>query len=330
MKVLITGATGFVGSWLTREMLNLGHEVRVLSRSGKANFEFPADNIEICKGDINDFEAVKNATKGVDSVFHLAGVVGYSKKMLPEMIRANVDGTRCIVNASIANNIKRFVHMSSVTAVGASFDGKKPLNEESPFNVAHLHLGYFDTKLAAEKIVKQAFLDKKLDVVIVNPSTIYGPGDATKGSRKTQLKVARGEMPFYTDGGVSVIHVGDLISGVLAAWQKGRSGERYILSGDNITIKELFETIASCAGVSAPTQKMPNLVLSGLGWLGDCLANVGLKGPISSENAWTARLFHWFDNSKAKNELGLTTKSARIAIQESVDWSRKHGLLEKK
>jgi dihydroflavonol-4-reductase len=328
MKVLVTGANGFVGSWLVRELARREHDVRILARKSSDLSELEGARYETAFGDVTDPASLENALRGCDSVFHLAGVVGYSKAQRPLMEKVNVDGTRNLLAAIEKNPIKRLVHMSSVVAIGASFDGRYPLNENSEFNLGDLDLGYFETKRKAEILVKSAVEDGRVDAVILNPSTIYGPGDAKKGSRKVQVKVARGKFPFYTSGGVNVIAVEDVIEGLLAGWEKGVRGERYILAGENITIKTLFHWIASAAGVKPPGIYLPNGLLHLLGKFGDRRERQGAHGPVNSENAWTSTLFHWFDNSKARRALGLNPRSSQEAVNRSVEWMQQQGLLK--
>lgn len=330
MKVMVTGATGFVGSWLVKNLVKAGIKVRVLHRPNSSLAELEGLAFESFHGDVTDRDSVLRASKGMETVFHLAGVVGYSKAMRNQMDLVNVRGTQNVVDAIKESPSTSLVFMSSVVAVGASFDGKNRLNEESPYTISHLDLGYFETKKAAEEIVKSNAKLGKIKAVIVNPSTVYGPADAKKGSRKIQVKVARGEFPFYTSGGVSVISIHDLIPAVLKAWQHGRNGERYILSGDNITIKQVFDIIAARAGVKPPAIYLPNGIVKTIGRVGDVLEQMNFKGPLNTENAWTSILYHWFDNSKAKQELGLQTRSAAEAIADSVDWMKSHGLLAAK
>ncbi len=326
MKVLVTGSTGFVGAWLVQSLLKKGLEVRTLVRNPKGPFDFPAQACEVVQGDVTNFESLLSATQQVHSVFHLAGHIGYSRKERPQMELVNVKGTQNIVEACLKNKVQKLLHMSSVVAIGSSFDGV-PLNETSPYNMRHLNLGYWETKNAAENYVLDAVKNRGLHAVCVNPSTIYGAGDAKKGSRKTQLKVAQGKMPFYTSGGVNVVSIEDVIFGILSAWEKGGLGERYILSGENILIRQLFSEIANCAGVSAPNIKLPNPVVKIMGQIGDLLEPLNKKFPLNSEAAWSAILFHWYDNSKAVKELGLKPRPAKVAIQESVQWIKEQGLL---
>lgn len=326
MAVLVTGATGFVGSWLVRELSRRGEEVRVLHRPSSNMDELEGVDFVSRLGDVTDLESLRDACQGVDTVFHLAGVIGYSRAMRQVMEEVNVGGTKKVIEAMQTSPRPKLVYMSSVVAVGASYD-KSVLNEESPFNIHNLDLGYFETKKAAEDLVIDACRRGRIEAVILNPSTIYGPGDARKGSRKTQLKVARGKFPFYTSGGVSIVSVHDVVAAILRARDVGRIGERYILSGDNITIHELFDKIAAIAGVKPPPIYLPNTIVHGLGKIGDLMESLGRKGPINSENAWTSTLYHWFDHSKAKRELGFNPRPADEALRESVEWMKQNGYL---
>lgn len=326
MAVLVTGATGFVGKSLVRELNRRGEEVRVLHRSSSSVRELEGLEFISRPGDVTDPESLREACSGVNTVFHLAGVVGYSQAMRTQMEDVNVRGTKNVVEAMQSSGNAKLVYMSSVVAIGASFDGT-PLNENSPYNISKLDLGYFETKRRAEEYVREACRRGKIEAVILNPSTIYGAADAKKGSRKTQLKVAQGKLPFYTSGGVSVVSVHDVVAAVLRAREVGRNGERYILSGENITIHDLFKRIAEIAGVKPPAIYLPNLVVRALGKIGDKLEAAGKKAPLNSENAWTAILYHWFDHSKARAELDFNPRPAQEALRESVEWMQQNGML---
>ena len=329
MKVLVTGANGFLGSWLCRALLKEGHQVSALVRKNSDISELTGLSIEYVYGDVTDFSSVLKSIDGVDTVFHLAGVVAYKKSDTPLMEKVNVGGTKNVVDACLQKQIPKLVYVSSVVAIGAGFSPTEILDEKSEYNIAHLGLGYFDTKHTAEKYVLEACKTKGLHAVAVNPATIYGAGDAKKGSRSNQIKVARGSVPVYPSGGVNVVPVQDVVDGILSAWKNGRNGERYILSGENMTIKHVFEIIADEAGVTAPQYKLPNSLFFSLGYLGDVLFKLGLKFPLTSDNAWTATMFHWFSNDKAVKELGFHPGSAEAAIRQSVQWMKKHGYLEK-
>ena len=328
MKVLVTGANGFLGSWLTRELVKQGYETYALVRPKSDLTELAGVNCKYLHGDVTDVHSLLEAFKGIDTVFHLAGVVAYKKSDRAQMERVNVQGTQNVVEVCREHKVRKLVYLSSVVAVGAGYTPDQVMNEESEFNIHDLDLGYFETKHEAEKIVKKACDRGEIDAVMLNPSTIYGAGDAKKGSRKMQVKVAQGKLKFYTSGGVNVVAAEDVVQGIISAWKKGRTGERYILCGENMLIKDLFAIIAEEAGVKPPHKLMPDAVLHIVGAIGDTMEKVGLKGPLSRENAYTATMYHWFDCSKAKQELDFNPRPAREAIRNSVQWMKDNGLLK--
>ncbi len=312
MKAFITGGTGFVGSWLTEFLVKKGFEVSLLYRKTSNLNLVKHLKVKLVLGDLNDPKSLEKALIGQKVVFHLGGLVGYGQTELMEKV--NVEGTYNLIEAvKKTTNLERFVHFSSVAAIGAGFHPSDILNENSSYNIGHLSLGYFDTKKKAEDLVRNS----GLNAVILNPSTIYGPRDSTKQSRRIQLKVAQGRFLFYTPGGVSIVHIKDVIQATLKAFEKGVKGERYILSGDNLTIKELFKTIASLSSVSPPRLYLPKPILKLMG-------SIGL---MNKEVATISTLYHFFDHSKAKKELSFLPQSSRKALQDSLEWSKKQGLL---
>lgn len=326
-KVIITGANGFLGSWVARKLIEDGHAVSVLVRKSSDLTELKNLDCQYIYGDVTDADSLQAAFKNTEYVFHLAGLIEYKKSARSLMEKVNVEGTRNVIHSVIKNNVSKLIHLSSVVAVGAGFTKNEILNEDSEYNVHHLDLGYFETKKKAEVLVLEAFQKKLIDTVILNPSTIYGAGDARKGSRSTQVKVAKGKFPFYTNGGVNVVAVEDVVQGILSAWKKGRSGERYILSSENITIQKLFNLIAGAAKVEPPYLLMPNFALHLLGTFGDISRKFGVDKGLSQENAWTSTLFHWFDSTKAQNELDFKPRPAKVAIEHSVLWMKEHGII---
>jgi dihydroflavonol-4-reductase len=327
-RVVVTGANGFLGSWLTKRLLEEGHEVFALVRRTSDLAELAGVKCQFVYGDVTDPESLDAAFMKMDTVFHAAGLVAYNKADRSKMEKVNVDGTQNVIESCRRHQVRRLVHISSVVAVGAGFGPNDLLTEKSSYNVKHLNLGYFETKRRAEELVLKACLEQDLDAVILNPSTIYGPGDARKGSRKIQVKVARGEFKFFTSGGVNVVAIEDVIDGILQAWKVGHQGERYILCGENFLIKDLFALVAETAGQAPPRILLPNGLVHSLGAIGDVASQLGLKFPISRENAWTSTLFHWFDCSKAKRDLNFKPSSSRQAVEKSVRWMKENGYLK--
>lgn len=327
MKALVTGATGFIGHHLVHQLISDGHDVTVLLRRPLKETEYAKLPVRAALGDVTDSYSLLKATENQDTVYHLAGKIAYKPSERAEMQKVNVGGTQKVVDACVTQKTPTLVYMSSVVAIGASFD-KVPLTEDSPYNVAHLHLGYFDTKHRAEEIVKTAVSHNGLRAFILNPSTVYGAGDATKGSRNVQRKVAMGQFPFYPPGGVNVVHINDVLYCLKNVASKGRVGERYIVAGENLLLKDVFEMIAQVANVPAPRYAIPKWALHFLGAIGDALTPFGIKGPASSETAWTSTLYHWFSSQKAQKELGLVPTPAKLAIDDSVQWMIKNGYLK--
>ncbi len=330
MKVLVTGANGFLGHWLVKTLVDKDIDVDALVRPKSDIKELEGVKCRYVFGDVTDIESLKRNFTDVDTVFHLAGVIGYKPSDRPLMEKVNVEGTANVIEAVKAKKVKKLVHLSSVVAVGAGFTKDEILNEESSFNLGHLQMGYYDTKYRAEILVRESFKRGEIDTVILNPSTIYGAGDAKKGSRSSQVKVAQGRFNFYTSGGVNICAVEDAVNGIISGWQKGRSGERYILAGENITIKKLFELIAQSANVPAPEIAIPNWLMHSLGFIGDNLQKIGIESKFSSENAWSTTLFNWFDSRKAQAELDFNFQTAEAAISKSVQWMKEHGYLGQK
>lgn len=322
MKTIVTGANGFLGSWLCKRLLDEGHEVTALVRKSSDLSETQHLKLKYEYGDVTDKASLQTAFKNKDYVFHLAGVIAYKAADRAKMDKVNIGGTQNVVDVLTEQQQAKLLNLSSVVAVGASFTPKE-LTEESPYTIHKLNLGYFETKHTAEKIVCAAARTGKIHAINVNPSTIYGFGDAKKGSRKTQVKVARGKFPFYTGGGVNVVAAEDVVDGIVKAITKGRNGERYLLTSENMTIKELFTKIAGFAGVKPPSILMPFPVLKLIGRFGDLTG-----GSLSVENAYTASMYHWFNCDKAKKELGFSPRPSDIAIENSVRWMKDHGYLD--
>ncbi|MCB0379056.1 MAG: NAD-dependent epimerase/dehydratase family protein [Bdellovibrionales bacterium] len=326
-KVLVTGATGFLGRHLVRRLLELNCEVTILVRPSSHLEPFADLELKKAYGDITDTLALLQACEGKDIVYHLAGFIAYKRTDRKAMEKINVQGTRNVVDACITNKVGALVHLSSVVTIGAS-RGPKALDENAEYNLAKFNLGYFETKRSAEKIIVEAHEEHNLNAFLINPSTIYGAGDATKGSRKTQIKVAKGKFKLYPPGGVNVVYVKDVIDAIIAVTERGKPARRYIVCGDNLTIKELFRIIADEAGVKPPSIPIPKLFIKILGKIGDLMTAFGKETSLSSETAVTSTLYHWFDGSRAQRELQLKPTPSRVAIAESISWMKEKGLLD--
>lgn len=329
-SVLVTGASGFVGQWLVRRLVQEGHQVKALVRSPQDQDHSAKEGAVAVLGDVTDLASLQTHFAGLDSVFHLAGCISYRRVDRPLMEKVNVEGTQNVIAACRSAGVRRLVHMSSVVAVGALENpNSHPLTEDSEYNLHAYDLGYFETKLAAEKLVLAACAAGQLSGVILNPSTIYGAGDAEKGSRSNQIKVAQGRMKLYPPGGVNIVAVEDVIDGTLAAWQAPVSGRRYILSGENMTLHQTFQIIAEIAGSKPPQIPITKSLLLAYGALEDWRARQGQPSKFSRDNARAAVLYHWFDSFRAQRELQFKPRPAREALAASVNWMQAQGLLQK-
>ncbi len=327
-NVLVTGASGFLGGHLVSNLIKQNNNVSILARKSSQFDNFDKNKVKIFYGDITHRQVLLEATYNQDVVYHLAGVIAYKKSDRKLMENVNVTGTSNVIDACITNQVSKLLHLSSVVTIGASFT-PHPIDENFDFNLGPYNLGYFETKRKAEILIQRAVKEDNLNAFMINPSTIYGPGDAKKGSRKTQVKVAQGKFKFYPPGGVNVVHVDDVLNAIDLCLEKGQPGRRYIIAGDNLTIKELFSIIAEEAQVPAPNRPIPKILLKTLGAIGDLMRAMGKETSLSSETAITSSLYHWFDNSRAKKELNFTPRASQIAIKESVQWMIENGLLKK-
>jgi dihydroflavonol-4-reductase len=329
LKALVTGANGFLGSWIVRGLLKKNWDVRILHRPHSDLSSLKDLPYEAYLGDITDIESLKKSTANVDAVFHAAGLVSYHHQEHDKMEKVNVEGTANVVNACSMNKVPRLIHTSSIVAIGASED-KTIMDENSPYNLSKYNLGYYETKKRAEEIVIAACKKNQINAVVVNPSTMFGPGDAVKSSRAKYLNVAKGKFPYYPSGGVNILDVEDAVDGHIAAFEKGRNGERYILGAENILIKELFDMFAKAAGAPLPNKKISRPLLRTIYYAGKIMSDLHLPVQFPFESAVIGSLYHWYSNEKAKRELGFNPRSAKSSVQRSVEWCFENGLLTKK
>jgi dihydroflavonol-4-reductase len=321
MRILVTGGNGFLGSWIVKRLVEEQHQVRVLHRAHSDLSSLNGLTFESALGDVTNLESLFIATRDIEAVFHVAGLVSYSPLDFKLMEAINVKGTANVIEACVKARVPRLIFTSSVVAVGATEEPQN-LNETSPYTLQKYNLGYYETKRRAENLVIEASKNKIISGIILNPGVMFGAGDAVKGSRKTHLKVIQGKFPFYPPGGINVLHVDDAVSAHISALKNGRSGERYILGGDNLAIHRFFEMLAQAGGHKPPAIGLPSWFLHGASNLSRALK---LKG--ASDSYLISTLYHFYDSTKARKELGFSARPAMTAIEESVAWSRANGFL---
>lgn len=319
MRVLVTGATGFLGGHLVRALIEAGHEPRALVRPGRETCFFEAVGAEVARGDLADEAGLRRAARGCDAVVHAAARTGDPPRdKREEQWRTNVDGTTHLVRAARAAKVGRIVHVSSIATIGASRDGT-PLDEGSLWDGPPVDgVPYALTKIEAEQRALAA-ARAGADVVVVNPSSLIGPRADGRPSGGTLAAIAARAVKIVPPGGVSVADVEDVARGCVRALECGRAGERYILGGENLTYREFFARIAAAAGVPAPRFVLPRMLVPLLVPPAAALALAGRGRP-----PWTPglmRAWGWFayvDSSKARRELGYTCRPLDETVRRTL------------
>jgi dihydroflavonol-4-reductase len=326
VKVLVTGGAGFVGSQIVAALVRRGDAVRVLHRatSNLINLDgLPVDHIF---GDILEPEAVARAVAGCDLVFHVAAVSSYWRAQREQVCRVNVEGTRIVMEACLAAGVPRVVHTSSVAAVGIPRDGR-PADETALFDALSATFVYADSKHRAEAVVLQA-VARGLSAVIVNPAAVYGAGDHNLISGSMVLEFARRSVPAVPAGGLCVVDVDAIVQGHLAAAERGRVGERYILGGENLTYLEVAAKICAVVGRRAPRATVPAWTLPPTALAADAVNRLRIGPPVvSGEQIRMAGLRVFYDSAKAVRELGYPLLPFRGAVEKTYRWYREHGYL---
>lgn len=336
-KVFVTGGTGFLGSHLLEHLIKEENiSIRSIYRTeeslNRLYVEVPSikqtDKIKWIKGDL--FSESWNLDD-INLVYHLAGFVGYKEEDRSVMEKVNVEGTKLVLEKiRLSTSKPKLIHLSSVVAVGAGLNPDMILDETSKFNVSKFDLGYFETKKKAEDLVFEYEKEHKLFALCLNPSTIYGPRDMNKSSRKGQLSMARGTLKFYPVGGVSIVHVNDVCEALIKASTLGESGERYILSGDNITIYDLLKQIAKISYQKPPRFKLSKVLLLSLGLLGTFLSKLKIKTGLSYEKMKVLTMYHWFNSKKAQDKLEFKPTSHLKCLEDSLNWAKEQGMLRRR
>ncbi|MBI2568469.1 MAG: cbb3-type cytochrome oxidase assembly protein CcoS [Candidatus Schekmanbacteria bacterium] len=327
---LVTGATGLVGGNLVRELVGRGERVRVLARlTSRQGHLAELAGIEWVQGDITDAASLSAACAGIRRVYHCAALVSMWPGDAGAMMAVNAGGTENMLAAARAGGVERFVHCSSVDAIGLPEPGGPPATESTPWNWEHMGVatGYARSKLAAQDRVLAA-VAQGLDAVIVNPALMFGPYDQKPSSGRMILEVARGWLVAFPGGGNNVVDVRDVAAAMVAAAERGRCGELYILGNANMTYREIFSVMADVTGVAPPWLPVPRLVgiaagmaAEAFGWL------TGKPVELNRESARMGFVEHYYDASKARRELGLAASPVRGAVESAVAWLRSQRML---
>ena len=327
MRALVTGASGFVGSAVARALGNAGWEVRALVRAGSDRQNLQGLTVDVAVGDITDEASLDAALRGCEALFHVAADYRLWAPQPQLLYRTNVEGTRKVLDAARRAGVARIVYTSSVAAVGLPADGS-PGSEDTPVSLAGMIGHYKRSKFLAEEAVRE-LVRAGAPVVIVNPSTPIGPGDR-KPTPTGQMVVdaALGRIPAYVDTGLNIVHVDDVAAGHLQAYHRGRLGERYILGGENMTLRDILTEISRLAGRRPPRVRLPNALLLPVAWASEVAARLSGTTPrVTIDGVRMARKRMFFSSAKAARELGYHWRPPSEAFADALRWYREQGML---
>ena len=327
MRALVTGATGFVGAAVVRALLREGWQVRALVRSGSNRGNLQHLALEIAVGDLSDQASLDRGLAGCGALFHVAADYRLGAPDPRQLYSTNVEGTRNILLAARQADVESTVYTSSVATVGIPSDGS-PGDEQTAVSLEAMIGHYKRSKFLAEQVALEA-AQAGQRVVIVNPSTPVGPGDLKPTpTGQLVLDAAAGRMPAYVDTGLNIVHVDDVAAGHLLAYHRGRSGERYILGGEDMTLKEILGCIAKLVGRKPPRVRLPYAAVLPIAYLAEAWTRVsGRRGRITLEGVRLARKRMFFSSAKAVRELGYGWRPPAEAFDDAVRWFRERGLL---
>jgi len=326
MNILITGGTGFVGSWVARELVSRGHALRLLVRPRSR-----LDNIrdipgERFVGDITDPISVEGAVAGCDAVVHAAAVARLRAGDRDNLLAVNEGGTRNVLGAALRAGVRRAVFVASAGALGGTWD-PVAVDERWQASAEKIRVDYFVSKLRAEQVALEMGR-AGLPLVILRPGVALGPGDVYHSSAGTVLMLARGKLPGYVRGGGSYCDVRDVAHAHAEALERGPGGESYLLGGYNLELGELARLVSRLSGVPVPL-RIPYplmLAIAGVREVGARLR--GQRSPISRQLVRGARRYTFLDSRKASEELGYSNRSLEVTVRDTLRWFLAHGDLD--
>lgn len=327
MATFVTGATGFIGSQITKKLLQKGEEVKVLVRKTSNTENLEGLDVEKVYGDVLDIDSLKTAFKGCDKLYHTAGFVSFKKSDYKKMEDINVKGAGNVLSAAMDAGISKVMFTSSVAAIGIERDSSV-ITEDTTYDLYNEGIGYMNVKYLAEKEAMNYF-EKGLPVVILNPSVVLGPGDIYLSSAGSVLWFAKKKFPGYMDGKFNIVDVEDVADGHILASEKGEPGKRYILGNQNVTVKEYFNMLENVTGVSAPKMKIPYPFAYATALVLERLLNFSFPNYSSLDlDSIKLSKYNWHvDSSRAVKELGYKQKPIEETIKNTYEWFKENGHL---
>ena len=329
MTTLVTGATGFVGTAVARQLVARGEAVRVLARPGSDRRNIADLDVEVAEGDLCDRASLERALTGCRALFHVAADYRLWVPRPDQIYEANVAGTRRLMEAAAEAGVERIVYTSSVATLGLSPDGT-PADEDTPVTLADMIGHYKRSKFLAEEEVKALVREAGLPAVIVNPSTPVGPRDIKPTpTGRMIVQAAAGKMPAFVDTGLNVVHVDDVAAGHLLAYERGEVGERYVLGGENLALREILGEIARVCGRRPPRLRIPHDIVLPVAYAAEAWARLAGGGEpfVTVDGVRMARKRMFFSSAKAERQLGYRARPAAEALRDAIDWFRAAGAL---
>jgi len=325
MLAFVTGATGFVGSHVARALAEQGARLRLLLRTGSNPANVEDLNAERVIGDLRDPSSIEKGMAGCEVVFHVAADYRLWVRDPDEMYRANVEGTRAILNAARNNSIRRVVYTSSVATMGFTGNGH-PADEDSPVSLDNMIGPYKRSKFMAERVAVEA-AQSGIDVVIVNPSTPVGERDIRPTpTGRIIVDFMKRKFPAYVDTGLNLVDVRECARGHIAALEKGKTGERYILGGENLTLKQILDKLGAITGLPSPKVKVPYAMALATGVVDEIVTGrlLGREPRATIDAVRMGRKRMFVSSSRAERELGWRAGPVDDALRRAVDWFRQH------
>jgi dihydroflavonol-4-reductase len=328
--ILVTGASGFLGSAVARSLLTAGHDVRVLVRSTSSRLNLADSRLKIVEGDLRDAPSLTRAMGGIRYLFHVAADYRLWARNPQEIVETNVGGTRSVMEAALRAGVERIVYTSSVATL-APQPGGDPSDETFPLAADHAVGAYKYSKLVAERLVEDMVAKQNLPAVIVNPSTPIGPRDVRPTpTGRIIVEAASGRMPAYVDTGLNLVHVDDCAAGHIAALDKGRVGERYILGGQNVLLGDMLRDIARRCGRTPPKMRLPRALIFPIAYGAEAIAHFTGREPfVTTTGLKLAKDRMFFTSAKAEHELGYSARPYGEAIADALTWFRDNGYLKR-
>jgi len=327
-SVLVTGASGFVGSAVARALLADGFAVRVLVRPSSPRDNLAGLDVALVEGDLRVPASLDQAVAGVRYLFHVAADYRLWTRDPGAMLSTNVEGTKSLMQAAMRAGVEKIVYTSSVATLkvdprGTPGDEARPLSEANAIGI------YKRSKVMAERLVERLVAEDGVPAVIVNPSTPIGPRDVKPTpTGRIIIEAAQGRMPAYVDTGLNLVHVDDVAAGHLAALRRGRIGERYILGGDDVTLATLLGDIARLVGRKPPSVRLPRRAIYPIAVLAEAAAHFTGREPFATiDGLRMAKNKMFFSSAKAKAELGYDARPYQQGLKEALDWFKAAGRL---